>query len=166
MNWIIDAILKMMPAYIGNSAPVFFGKLFPSLTKPIDGGRKAKDGNRLLGDGKTWLGLVASLIGGALGGWIASFWGVGTIISGMLIGFAAVIGDSIGSFTKRRLKMKRGDNAGLLDQMDFIIAGLIVASFFQNFTWVQIAFILLSTPLIHRVANIIGYKLKLKSVPW
>ncbi len=166
MNWILDAIIKMLPAYFGNSAPVFLGKIFPKLTKPIDGGKIAKDGNRLLGDGKTWLGIIASFIGGALGGLVASTWGIGSIYSGMLIGFSAIFGDSIGSFIKRRLKMKRGSNAGLLDQMDFIIASLIVASFFQSFTLAQILFILISTPLLHRISNIIGYKLKLKSVPW
>ena len=166
MNWIINALVKMLPAYLGNSFPVFFGKMFPKLTSPIDGGRMAKDGNRILGDGKTWLGVVASFVGGALGGWIANIWGIGSVSSGMLIGFSAIFGDSIGSFTKRRLKMKRGDNAGLLDQMDFITASLIVASFFQPFTLAQVILILVSTPLIHRVSNIIGYKLKLKSVPW
>ncbi len=166
MYWILDALVKMLPAYLGNSAPVFLGKIKTPLLRPIDAGKKLNDGSRLLGDGKTWQGVFSSMIGGALGGYIASFFRNGSIPTGIIIGFAAIFGDMIGSFTKRRLKMKRGDKAGLLDQMDFITVSLIVASMFYSFDWKQILFILLSTPLIHRTSNIVGYKLGLKQVPW
>ena len=54
--------------FTANTFAMMWGKWFPKTgyAWPIDGGRVMKDGNRMLGDGKTWNGLI-----GALDGWIA-----------------------------------------------------------------------------------------------
>jgi CDP-2,3-bis-(O-geranylgeranyl)-sn-glycerol synthase len=165
MNWIIEAFLKIMPAYFGNSAPVFLAKILKK-THPIDGGIKLRDRKRLLGDGKSWEGIFASMLGGALGGAFSGLFGLGDPFSGLIIGFAAILGDMAGSFTKRRLGFERGANAGLLDQMDFMVFALVASSLFMTWELRQIILLLLSTPFLHRLANIIGYRIKVKSVPW
>ena len=49
----------MMPAYLANTIAVLTGGKYP-----IDLGRIHSDGNRILGDGKTWSGLVGGTLGG------------------------------------------------------------------------------------------------------
>ena len=55
--WIV--IWIMMPAYLANTIAVLTGGKYP-----IDQGKNYSDGNRILGDGKTWSGLVGGTIGG------------------------------------------------------------------------------------------------------
>lgn len=59
---ILHALWLFLPAYVANMSPVFSAKLMPKWSRPIDGGKTREDGTRILGDGKTWRGLV----GGAL----------------------------------------------------------------------------------------------------
>ncbi len=49
----------MMPAYLANTIAVLTGGKYP-----IDQGRIHSDGNRILGDGKTWSGLIGGTLGG------------------------------------------------------------------------------------------------------
>ncbi len=89
-----------------------------------------------------------------------------TIFHGFLLSLGALTGDSIGSFIKRRLDLQRGQPAPILDQLDFIIGALIL-SFIEFIPPLEIIIVVLVlTPMIHLIANIIGYKLKLKREPW
>ena len=48
-----------LPGFIANTFAMMWGKWLPKTGYgpwPIDGGRVMKDGNRILGDGKTWNG--------------------------------------------------------------------------------------------------------------
>ncbi len=67
MAWtsIVHALWLFLPVYVANMSPVFTAKLAPKWSHPIDGGRMHRDGKRLLGDGKTWRGL---LLGGVAAG--------------------------------------------------------------------------------------------------
>jgi len=53
----------IIPAYIANGCAVLVGG-----GKPIDFGKKYKDGRRILGDGKTWRGLFLGAFLGMIGG--------------------------------------------------------------------------------------------------
>ena len=59
-----------LPGYLANTAAMLGGKWIPDLTgfkpRPIDGGRRLSDGHRILGDGKTWNGLIGAIIGAGL----------------------------------------------------------------------------------------------------
>jgi CDP-2,3-bis-(O-geranylgeranyl)-sn-glycerol synthase len=82
------------------------------------------------------------------------------------IALGAMLGDLAGSFIKRRMGMERGQNAGLLDMMDFIIGALIFARILTEYSyWIAILALIL-TPIIHRLANIIGYEIGVKKEPW
>jgi len=55
-DWVallIFSLLFIVPAYLSNAGMVIVGK-----GKPVDGGKYWKDGNRMLGDHKTWNGLI------------------------------------------------------------------------------------------------------------
>ena len=61
---IFVVLIIMSPAYLANTFAVLTGGKYP-----IDQGKLHHDGNRLLGDGKTWSGLIGGTIGGMLVGY-------------------------------------------------------------------------------------------------
>ncbi|UCE92143.1 MAG: CDP-2,3-bis-(O-geranylgeranyl)-sn-glycerol synthase [Methanobacteriota archaeon] len=174
----------MLPALVPNPAAVLLGG-----GRPIDLGKSWR-GTRLLGDGKTWRGFV----GGATCGMFVGLLQVGAVESSELgdawsfgpwpsalavvvcLGLGSMLGDSMGSFVKRRIGLDRGTKAPGLDQYNFIIGALAIVILFR-FTWFEEHYIegnaawglvalLIVVPLLHRGINIIGYKLGKKNVPW
>ena len=141
-----------LPGYLANTAAMLGGKWIPDLIgfkpQPIDGGRRLSDGHRILGDGKTWNGLIGAIIGAGLlcmlthsigenhlvdGGifldpliwatpddwfWIGGEWGAAFIV-GAFLGLGCMIGDCAGSFVKRRTGKKReGDESSKAPLLD------------------------------------------------
>ena len=54
-----------LPGFLANTFAMMWGKWLPKTGYgpwPIDGGRNWKDGNRILGDGKTWNGLIGGSV--------------------------------------------------------------------------------------------------------
>lgn len=174
----------MVPALVPNSAAVLFGG-----GTPMDFGRSWR-GRRLLGDGKTWRGFF----GGALTGFAVGvaqvaatilldeqdIYGYGgvpwALVTVAALSFGAMTGDSVGSFLKRRLGVDRGKKAPGLDQYNFVIGAVLLALlvspgwFMGHYVdgeavWGLVLFLTV-VPVLHRSANIIGYKLGKKNVPW
>ncbi len=157
---------------------------FPPLLKgkhPIDFGKKFIDGKRLFGDGKTWEGFFGGLIFGTFCGTVAWFFydylNAITVIhnftmpyinplSAFALSLGALLGDLTGSFIKRRLGMKRGEPAPLLDQLDFLFGSMVIGAFFTEITLAMVIWSIPMTLIIHKIANIIGYLLKIKREPW
>lgn len=159
---IIKAIVYILPAYVSNSSAVLFGG-----GTPIDLGNKFK-GNRLLGDGKTWRGLIFGLISGSL---VAV--GIGILKSnafislyGVLVALGGLLGDIAASFLKRRIGMERGALAPLLDQLDFVFGALALGSILFIPSSEVILVILVFTPILHLLANGLGYLTGLENRPW
>ena len=108
--------------------------------------------------------------------WIGNEWGA-AFTMGFTLGIACMSGDLIGSFFKRRKGHKRegseSSQAPILDTMTFAVT-IFLASFIlfdgQIITSPdlvdEILALLVLTPVIHRAANIFGFKLGLKSVPY
>ena len=91
------------------------------------------------------------------------------IITGFLLGFGALLGDALGSFIKRRIGIGRGKPAPILDQLDFVVVALLLASIVINYNtqFTAAAFIAISillTLVIHLLANTGAYLLGLKDV--
>lgn len=175
----------VLPAYVANGFAVF-AKLC-RFRHPIDGGRTFMDGRPILGAGKSWEGFFIGYLSGV---------GIGvlqylsapflfsiivqylvlpvelvpivmvSILQILLVAIAAPIGDLIGSFIKRRLNIERGRPAPILDQLDFLIMALLFGWLVNPLPMIFIIFLLIVTPLIHFAANVIGYLLRLKQVPW
>lgn len=174
----------MLPALIPNTAAVIWGG-----GTPMDFGRNW-NGRRVLGDGKTWRGFFGGALTGAAFGILEIFliqnsaspgtWGFGrwpeSIVTVFAIAFGSMIGDSAGSFIKRRLNIRRGEKAPGLDQYNFVAGALAFALLFRP-QWFAthyfdgngifgLILLLAVVPILHRGVNIIGYKLGRKDVPW
>ncbi len=173
-----------LPAMIPNSAAVVFG----GGTK-IDFGKSWR-GRRIFGDGKSWRGFFGGAFSGIAFGLILigvssiwdplDYWGYGPFWDNVgiiaCLSFGAVLGDLCGAFIKRRLGMERGQKAPILDQYDFVIGAFLLTALFHP-DWVYstyvegwhilaLLFILLIMFAVHRIVNIIGYRMGLKKEPW
>jgi CDP-2,3-bis-(O-geranylgeranyl)-sn-glycerol synthase len=171
----IKALLILFPAYAANGfPPLANGK------RPIDM-KKSFRGNRIFGDGKTFegfaLGIIAGFIVGALESYLypdlnsyAMQYGVTlpliTLFIGFMISFGALLGDLAGSFIKRRFGLNRGAGVPLLDQWNFVIGAVLFSFLFTEISIWMFLIMLLITPVVHRAANIIAHKLKIKKEPW
>ncbi len=99
---------------IANGAPILARKLLNRRFKlAVDFGQKLPDKNPLFGSSKTWRGILASLLATTVAAWLSGQ----PPITGALIAFYAMSGDLFASFIKRRLSMKPGGMAPLLDQV-------------------------------------------------
>jgi len=166
----------MLPAYLPNPVAALCGGGLP-----VDLGCTYTDGKRILGDGKTYRGLIAGVGAGILIGLIqiraAEMYGWDllpqqTLLSVTLLSAGALLGDMAKSFFKRRLGKERGANWPVADQYDLVIGAFILLLLFDA-EWLFAALtlpvliaILILTPVLHRVMNIIGYTMKVKEVPW
>ncbi len=182
---ILRALWLMIPMLVPNSAAVFFGG-----GTPIDFGRKMKDGRRILGDGKTWRGLIGGTASGIVIGLIqydivlrleAPEWWYGDSLQTVifilfLLAFGSMLGDILGSFIKRRMKKKRGARFPVMDQYDFFVGTLILMiplqfdwfyeNFIENEYILGLIGLIIIIPILHMTVNIIGYKMGKKDVPW
>ncbi|MEC7977202.1 MAG: CDP-2,3-bis-(O-geranylgeranyl)-sn-glycerol synthase [Candidatus Thermoplasmatota archaeon] len=188
LNAIITVLWIMGPAYIANSVAVLTGGKYP-----IDQGKTLSDGNRILGDGKTWSGLLGGTLGGIMFGIILdsgdgrmalerltgeehvqSLWSENPVMVFFLLSFGALFGDMAASFYKRRQNLLRGDKFAILDMYDFIFMSLLLCFIFQRDWllswildgWAPLFTVLILTPFLHRGVNIIGYNIGVKNEPW
>src|SRR5262245_40538922 len=97
-------------------------------TAPIDGGRAWRDGRRFLGPSKTWRGIAAGVLFPAcLSPLIGVSW-----LAGMSAGAAAMVGDCLSSFVKRRLNFQSSDMAIGLDQIpEALLPAISMSAFVQ-----------------------------------
>jgi CDP-2,3-bis-(O-geranylgeranyl)-sn-glycerol synthase len=151
MSWeiIIQAFWIILPAYIANASAKLLGG-----GTPIDFNKKYKDGKRILGDGKTWNGLIIGGFIGVVAGFamataapiinqilfennvdtltVTDFFGFPFMIPIIAsITYGALLGDIIESFFKRRRNIKRGQDWIPFDQLDFIL-GVLFFSFLMS----------------------------------
>jgi hypothetical protein len=99
---------------VANGAPVIAAKMFGRrLACPLDDGVAFFDGQPLLGKSKTVRGIVAAILSSAMA---APLLGLGWKI-GVAVGSAAMAGDLLSSFVKRRLKHEPSSRATGLDQI-------------------------------------------------
>ncbi|MDH7596612.1 MAG: CDP-2,3-bis-(O-geranylgeranyl)-sn-glycerol synthase [Methanothrix sp.] len=178
MNIIVHSIWLMLPAYVPNNFAALFGG-----GTPLDLGMSLPDGHRVFGNGKTIRGTIAGVAGGIIAGVlqnsIAGVLGLPGFGDGMemflvLFGLSAgsMLGDLAASFIKRRLGMERGASFFLVDQLDFVMGAwaltfLLAPEWFNaQFTSPVIILVLLITPVLHRLANVIGYMVGAKKEPW
>ena len=166
----------MLPAWLPNPTAALFGG-----GRPIDGGRVLADGYRLLGDGKTWRGFIVGVLCGiGLGAvqlavqghpWLASL-PPHTPLSVVALAVGALLGDMGKSFFKRRRGRDRGAAWPLVDQFDLVVGAFLLLALLdwawlvETITPTILVFILLLTPLLHRLMNLIGYAAGIKNEPW
>lgn len=159
------ALYFIFPAYCANAAPVIFGG-----GRPIDADRTFIDGKPILGSHKTVRGFFSGLIVGTLVGFVQN-----TVYplyqSNPLLGFAlslgALIGDLFDSFIKRRLGFTPGASFPILDQLDFIVGALLFSLMVPPLPPLNlILIIIIITPPIHLLTNVLAFLFGFKSTPW
>ncbi|HEX2021554.1 MAG TPA: CDP-2,3-bis-(O-geranylgeranyl)-sn-glycerol synthase [Candidatus Thermoplasmatota archaeon] len=136
---VLTGLWLMLPAYLANMMPVFVGG-----GTPIDFGKTWKDGRRVLGNGKTWRGLLLGPLLGAILTYALQWtvdntaWGSGYGFPGWgpspwwfflayMMGLGALVGDAVESFFKRRTGRDRGEPWVPFDQLDFVVGAVLFA---------------------------------------
>lgn len=170
---IIPAFYFFLPAYFANMCPVIAGKLKLPLGRPIS--------ERFLGSHKTWRGFYAGYLG-ALAilaiqlllqkeqlltpYTLLDYQNINLFGYAFLFGIGAIIGDTLKSFFKRCIGIKPGAPWFPFDQLDFVIIALLFLWPFYTIPWPHILVLLIATPVLHLLVNILAYKLGLKKVWW
>ena len=168
----IAAILFFLPAGVANAFPPIANKIpvWNKWNTPVDFGKSWR-GKRLTGDNKTWRGIASGTLAAGLTALLIAKLVPETIvndhifITGLLIGFGALIGDAVESCFKRQRGIKPGTSWRPWDQIDYIIGALVfVLPIAPLPLWAILTIIVVYFPG-HFLFSYIGYKLGLKSAP-
>jgi len=167
------AILYILPAYVANGSPVVVVRVMGRAT-PMDLGARAWDGRRILGDGKTFEGFFSGLLLGWLTGLILHALVHPPLyrspLEPLALSLGAMIGDILGSFIKRRLGLRRGAPAPVMDQIGFAASAILLSTSIYGvpgwFSIPMLILLLLVTGCLHLATNRLAYLLKLKSEPY
>jgi CDP-2,3-bis-(O-geranylgeranyl)-sn-glycerol synthase len=121
---------------VANGAPVVAKRLLGgAFTYPLDGGALFPDGRPWLGPSKTIRGIVLATLATATAAAVLGFgWKLGA-----LVGIAAMAGDLVASFAKRRWGLKPSGQAVGLDQIPESLFPLLASRLFLPVTAVDIA---------------------------
>ena len=130
--------------------------------RTLDGGRRLDDGQRLWGDSKTWRGLLLALSVTSLA---ASALGLPAQI-GIIIGAAAMAGDLLSSFIKRRLGMASSSMALGLDQIPESLLPLLAVAGECGLTWTTIILITLGFVVAELALSQVLFRLGVRNRPY
>ena len=163
---IIESLYFFLPGYIANMAPILL-RWIPFGGKPIH--------EKLFGSHKTWRGLMAAiLVGGLVFLLQKALYNIGfqswALIDyadfpgyfGFLQGAGVILGDLVKSFYKRKQGIKSGDPWWGWDQVDFVIGGLLLGFLVYVPPAGTVLLLMIVSPILHLLANNIGYLLKIK----
>jgi CDP-2,3-bis-(O-geranylgeranyl)-sn-glycerol synthase len=146
-----------------NGTPVLVARVLGERwAAPVDLGLRLPDGRRLFGGSKTWRGLLAALLGGAV---LAPLLGLSPWL-GLIAGALAMAGDLSSSFIKRRLGLAPGSRAPLLDTVpEALLPGLgLMRSLELDATSLTVLVILFT--VLDMLASPLLYRLRIRRRPW
>jgi len=173
LDLILSSLYLILPAYFANMAPLLATKLNLPFGNPIN--------KKALGKNKTYRGFIFGYIAALIILIIQAYFEKQglftnhTIIKysylmapfyAFLLGIGALTGDTIKSFLKRKFNKKPGSSWPPFDQIDFILGAYIFLSPFFCIPWEVLLTLLIITPLLHFLANVIAYLIGLKKVWW
>lgn len=126
----------LMLLALANGAPIAAKRVLGDrLARPVDGGLRLPDGRPLLGSSKTVRGLVVALAATTLGAvLLGEPWTLG-----LIVGAAAMAGDLLSSFVKRRLGLAPSARATGLDQIPEALLPALAAMQAMGLTWMDVA---------------------------
>lgn len=158
-----------LPLYVANASAVVSGG-----KTPLDFNRTYSDGKPWFGNGKTWKGTFIGIGSGTLMGVSAHIFfpeftiqlSENYVLYAFLLSAGAIVGDIAGSFIKRRMNMKRGQPAHVLDQLDFVVGGILFSFLISKPDWSGLILLIMVTPFMHMAFNRLAFSLGLKKVPW
>lgn len=158
------AITKLMLLLmLANGAPVIGKKILAERwTTPLDFGLILPDGHPVFGRSKTIRGILLSI---ATTSAAAPFVGLDWI-DGAVIATAAMLGDLISSFTKRRMGLASSSKATGIDQIPESLLPAIAARSALDLSYLDIAVAVLVFIIGEIVLSRILYRLKLRDRPY
>lgn len=179
--FIISAIYFYLPGAFANMGATFgrFIPFFKDLTQPVDRGIKYR-GIQLVGDHKK----LGSFLFGALFGILFALFKVFVLdnyfqdfllleqspmknmILYTIISFGAVTGDLIKSFFKRQLKITPHSAWIPFDEIDHTTTSLLLVKIFFPISWLAISTIIFIYLFLHAGANVLGFLIGVKKVPY
>lgn len=167
---VLQALYFFLPVYLANMAPELVGWI-PWKKSVWEKG---------LGKNKTWRGVIVAVVVGGLVFYVQKLlYSFGffnqlsiidysdfSIVLGLLMGIGAMVGDMGESYFKRKLGLKPGESWKPWDQLDFVIGGLLLGMFVYVPPVSIMAVLLIVSPVLHILANRIGYWLKIHDTKW
>lgn len=166
-------LLLILPAYFANIVAFWSGKI--RLLKPLDKSIDLKltwiDRNRILGDSKTFRGILSGLMASIIIAYVLYYVANGVVsyssleealFLGFLAGIGAMGGDLIRSFFKRRIGLRSGENWFPFDDMDFSLGSLLLLSVYVDFPMTFVILALIGTLTLRFLSNIFDFTFKLK----
>jgi CDP-2,3-bis-(O-geranylgeranyl)-sn-glycerol synthase len=178
---ILAYLYFMLPGILANMMPVLMKNHWAWLAYPVDFNQKWFDGKNLLGDHKTWRGLIsgtgASIIIVATQKWLMQYEAFEAIsmfpydqhsawLVGFLIGFGALFGDMVKSFIKRRIGIEPGKKFMPWDQIDAAVGAIALVSIIWPVGWWRSSTLIATTFVLHILVRNIGYYLKVNKERW
>lgn len=169
MELILSSLYLILPAYIANMCPALAQTLRLPMGTPVS--------EKYFGSHKTWRGFYSAYLGALLTLYLQKELGstpydllqyeiINIFLYAFLFGIGAAFGDLIKSFFKRRMGIKPGRPWIPFDQLDFVIGALLFLSPFHLSSWSNILVIIVITPILHFLTNLLAYILGLKKVWW
>lgn len=192
MKTILTMYITMMPVILAGISNMVVVKRnwFKKRAKPMDGGKELKDGKRIFGNNKTWLGFLTmigcSIVTHVVWGLICRLFTdmqnmnqlylcyentlLYNIIVGAIMGAAYMIFELPNSFIKRRLdipdgKTERGLKGKMffvIDQLDSMFGVILVLAVASKISLLQYINYVLLGGLTHICVNLILYKLRIR----
>lgn len=148
---------------IANGAPVLANKILGKRGAwPVDNGLELSDGQRLLGDSKTWRGLVAAIL---LSTVCALLIGLKPL-TGALFGALAMSGDLLASFCKRRLRRRESSRARGLDTVPESLLPTLLLKNPLTLAWIDIMLVVALFFLIEELISPVLYRLHIRKRPF
>lgn len=158
---LIQALLLVL---VANSAPILIRHIhfFDKCTWPVDAGTRFVDGRRLLGDSKTWRGVITAIIATAIcSALIDKGW-----LTGIIVGLLAMVGDSLSSFSKRRLGLAPSAMAIGLDQIPESLLPLFYLHNHWQLGWQRIYMLVLIFMILELLLSRILFRLHIRKEPY
>ena len=165
-------------------SPVLALDLFPSLKRPLDGGRSWR-GARIFGDNKTWRGalfMTSGVLLATLALWQWPWWrgrlpgdvrDAGPLLVGVLLGLGTVLGELPNSFLKRRIGLAPGQQRRsvsgvlltVLDQGDVVLGILVLLAPVWLMSVPQLIAAFVVVAAVHVVLNVVGFAIGARAAP-
>lgn len=158
-----DFATLLLLIMVANGAPLPPTRLLGShLDRPLDGGVRLADGHELFGNAKTLRGVAAAITLTPLAAVILQrHW-----TDGLLIAVAAMFGDLLASFVKRRMGIAPHGMAFGLDQIpESLLPALLVRSRFE-LGWPELAFLVTVFTILELLLSRLLYRLRLRDRPY